>query len=312
MSSTSARGARCSTCRPPTRGRWRRPGRSRCDALILDLEDAVAPDAKPAARDAACARPRVGRVRHPRGHHPRQRCRHRVARRRPGGRVRGRARPRSSCRRSTAPTRSASSRRWRPTARRATPVWAMVETPGRDAARARRSPRARERLTVLVMGTNDLANELHAEHVPGRAPLLTGLALALLAAGRREGDPRRRLQRRQGRRRVPGRVPAGSRDGLRRQDPDPPRPGRACQRGVRPERAGRRRRARHRRRVGRDGRGPGVVTYRGRMIENLHVETARRTLALHEAVMPSSPDSDWPQPPHRAGQSSDLSRPAQG
>ena len=26
-----------------------------CDALILDLEDAVAPDAKPAARDAACA-----------------------------------------------------------------------------------------------------------------------------------------------------------------------------------------------------------------------------------------------------------------
>ena len=32
------------------------------------------------------------------------------------------------------------------------------------------------------MGTNDLAKELHAEHVPGRAPLLTGLSLALLAA----------------------------------------------------------------------------------------------------------------------------------
>src|SRR5690242_21037677 len=26
-----------------------------CDGLILDLEDAVAPDAKPAAREAACA-----------------------------------------------------------------------------------------------------------------------------------------------------------------------------------------------------------------------------------------------------------------
>ena len=26
-----------------------------CDGLILDLEDAVAPDAKPSARDAACA-----------------------------------------------------------------------------------------------------------------------------------------------------------------------------------------------------------------------------------------------------------------
>ena len=41
---------------------------------------------------------------------------------------------------------------------------------------------ASERLTVLVMGTNDLAKELHAEHVPGRQPLLTGLGLCLLAA----------------------------------------------------------------------------------------------------------------------------------
>ena len=41
---------------------------------------------------------------------------------------------------------------------------------------------ASERLSVLVMGTNDLVKELYAEHVPGRAPLLTGLSLALLAA----------------------------------------------------------------------------------------------------------------------------------
>ena len=33
-----------------------------------------------------------------------------------------------------------------------------------------------------------------------------------------------------------------------------------------------------------DGAGSGVVTYRGRMIESLHVETARRTLAIHEAI----------------------------
>ena len=32
------------------------------------------------------------------------------------------------------------------------------------------------------MGTNDLVKELYAEHVPGRAPVLTGLSLALLAA----------------------------------------------------------------------------------------------------------------------------------
>ena len=41
---------------------------------------------------------------------------------------------------------------------------------------------ASDRLSVLVMGTNDLAKELYAEHVPGRQPLLTGLGLALLAA----------------------------------------------------------------------------------------------------------------------------------
>jgi citrate lyase subunit beta/citryl-CoA lyase len=27
-----------------------------------------------------------------------------------------------------------------------------------------------------------------------------------------------------------------------------------------------------------------VVTYRGRMVENLHVETARRVLAVHDAI----------------------------
>ena len=38
------------------------------------------------------------------------------------------------------------------------------------------------RLSCFVMGTNDLAKELYAEHVPGRQPLLAGLGLALLAA----------------------------------------------------------------------------------------------------------------------------------
>ena len=35
------------------------------------------------------------------------------------------------------------------------------------------------------------------------------------------------------------------------------------------------------------GAGRGVVTHEGRMIENLHVEVARRVLATHEAI--SSP-----------------------
>jgi len=62
-----------------------------------------------------------------------------------------------------------------------TAIWAMVETPI-AMLRAHDIAAASDRLTVLVMGTNDLAKELQAEHVPGRAPLLGGLSLALLAA----------------------------------------------------------------------------------------------------------------------------------
>jgi citrate lyase subunit beta/citryl-CoA lyase len=33
-----------------------------------------------------------------------------------------------------------------------------------------------------------------------------------------------------------------------------------------------------------DGQGSGVVTYQGRMVESLHVESARRVLAIHDAI----------------------------
>jgi citrate lyase subunit beta / citryl-CoA lyase len=62
-----------------------------------------------------------------------------------------------------------------------TRIWAMLETPGailNAAAIAASSPR----LSVLVMGTNDLLNDLRAEAVPGRRPLLTSLSLCVLAA----------------------------------------------------------------------------------------------------------------------------------
>ena len=62
-----------------------------------------------------------------------------------------------------------------------TKLWAMVETPY-AMLHAEEIAGASDRLTVLVMGTNDLAKELYAEHVPGRQPLLAGLGLALLAA----------------------------------------------------------------------------------------------------------------------------------
>ena len=62
-----------------------------------------------------------------------------------------------------------------------TKLWAMIETPV-AILDALSIARASERLSVLVMGTNDLVKELYAEHVPGRAPILPSLHTALLAA----------------------------------------------------------------------------------------------------------------------------------
>ena len=59
--------------------------------------------------------------------------------------------------------------------RRARPrprIWAMLETPQAMLSTPSRSPAPPSGSTVLVMGTNDLAKELHAEQVPGRQPLL--------------------------------------------------------------------------------------------------------------------------------------------
>ena len=136
------------------------------------------------------------------------------------------------------------------------------------------------------MGTNDLAKELYAEHVPGRAAAAAPASASRLLAARATGkaildgvyndvkDTDGFLAEcRQGRELGfdgktlihPGQV-EGANDAFA------------------PTRAGGRGRPRHPRRPGRTARGTGVVTYNGRMIENLHVESARRTLAMHEAI----------------------------
>ncbi len=60
------------------------------------------------------------------------------------------------------------------------PLWAMVETPlgVLNAAQIAAHPR----LAGMVMGTNDLAKDLNTRFRPDREPLLTGLGLCLLAA----------------------------------------------------------------------------------------------------------------------------------
>jgi len=60
-------------------------------------------------------------------------------------------------------------------------LWVMIETP-RSFLKAEEIASASERLAALVVGTNDLVNDLHALHVPGRAPVVPALALAVLGA----------------------------------------------------------------------------------------------------------------------------------
>lgn len=153
-----------------------------CDALILDLEDAVAPDAKVAARAAACAAVESG-------DYGRRELTIRVngvgtlwhwkdlmaaCAAGPDGIVVPKVRSRKG-------VRDLVRAMERFNAPRHTKLWAMVETPDAILG-AEQLAMASDRLAVLVMGTNDLVKELGAAHVPGRAPILPALAMALLAA----------------------------------------------------------------------------------------------------------------------------------
>jgi len=60
-------------------------------------------------------------------------------------------------------------------------LWVMIETP-RSVMRAEEIASASDRLSALVVGTNDLVNDLHGLHVPGRAPVVPALSLVVLGA----------------------------------------------------------------------------------------------------------------------------------
>jgi citrate lyase subunit beta/citryl-CoA lyase len=256
------------------------------DGLILDLEDAVAPDAKPAARERVCAAATSGeygarevtiRVNglDTQWHADDLRA---VAEAGPDGVVV----PKIGSAADVLAVEKALEAGGAP---EKTKIWAMVETPA-AMLRAQEIAASSPRLAVLVMGTNDLANELHAEHVPGRAPLLTGLGLALLAA-RAEGkvildgvynDVRNlegfETECRQGR--------EMGFDGKTLIHPGQVEP---CNRVFAPTEAQvAESRAMLEAWESALAEGKGVATFDGRMIENLHVENARRILAVAAAI----------------------------
>lgn len=60
-------------------------------------------------------------------------------------------------------------------------VWGMIETP-RGVLNIEAITKATDRLTVLAMGTTDLAKELRVPHTPDRIGLLTSLSNCVIAA----------------------------------------------------------------------------------------------------------------------------------
>jgi citrate lyase subunit beta/citryl-CoA lyase len=145
------------------------------DAIIFDLEDAVAPDSKQGARLSACAAVQSGEYG---GKLLTIRCNgldtpwgaadlEAAAGARPDAIVVPKVSGAAHLAQVAAITGDV-------------PIWAMVETPA--ALFAIREIAAFPQVSVLVMGTNDLVKELRAALVPGRAPLLPHLATALLGA----------------------------------------------------------------------------------------------------------------------------------
>jgi len=161
-----------------------------CDCIILDLEDAVGPEEKEAAREQVCAAVKNG------GYGERELIIRVNAPQTPWGEAVLHAAieakpdailmPKVS---SPAVLESIADRLESLDAPEEIRVWAMIETPAsilniHEIAKARRD--RRNRLTCLVLGTNDLAKDTWAKIVPGRAPMLPWMMTAL-AAARSEG-----------------------------------------------------------------------------------------------------------------------------
>jgi citrate lyase subunit beta / citryl-CoA lyase len=256
------------------------------DALILDLEDAVAPDAKAEARDRVCEAFASGRY-----------GKREVAIRANGigtpwheDDLRAIATagpdavvvPKVDTAADVVAIETALEAAGAPEQTR---IWAMLETPV-AMLHAEEVCSASARLAVLVMGTNDLAKELRAEHVPGRQPLMAGLGLCLLAA-RATGKVildgvYNDIKDAEG---FAAECAQGAQMGFDGKTLIHPSQVEPCNEAYAPSPAEVERSERIIEAFeAAEAEGRGVVTVDGRMIENLHVEQARRTLAVTAAI----------------------------
>jgi citrate lyase subunit beta/citryl-CoA lyase len=260
------------------------------DVLILDLEDAVAPDAKAAAREQVATATKA------KGFGPREVVIRINGLETPWGKddlVAAVAAapdailvPKVS---SAADLVGVGKRLVDLHAPPALSVWAMIETPIAILRIAEIASEARDALAtlrVLVMGTNDLVRETRARFVPGRAPVLPHLTLAVAAARAfgldivdgvyndiedAEGFARECAQGRD----------LGF-DGKTLIHPSQIEP---CNAAFSPTAA----EVEQARKIVAafdlpENRDKGAIALQGRMVERLHAEIAQRTLLLHEAI----------------------------
>jgi citrate lyase beta subunit len=164
-------------------------------------------------------------------------------------------------------------------------VWAMIETP-RAFLNADAIAGAHKRLTLFVMGTNDLVKDMRARHTPLRLPMVTALGLGMLAA-RAHGltildGVYNDIQDAEGFRAVCQQGLEMGFDGKTLIHPTQIEP---CNEIFAPSAA---ELAQAEKIVAAfkaaQAAGKGVVTVDGRMIENLHVEQAERALVLAAAI----------------------------
>ena len=156
------------------------------DAIILDLEDAVAPDAKASAREIVCNSVQQG------GYGGRELIIRVNGLDTPWGAEDIRAAvsvqpdailvPKVE---SAEMVHKVESLMEANGALATTAIWCMIETP-RGVLRVADIAAASSRLGALIMGTSDLVKDVHARHTPMRLPMLTSLSLCILAA-RAEG-----------------------------------------------------------------------------------------------------------------------------
>ena len=164
-------------------------------------------------------------------------------------------------------------------------IMCMMETP-LGILEAASIAGASSRLTCLVMGTSDLVKDLNAKHTPERLPVLTSLSLCVLAARAQglavvdgvhldlndaEGFEAQCRQGRDlgmdGKTLIHPKTVAAANAAFAPSDDDVAQAKRIIEAHAEATRAGK-----------------GVVVLDGKLIENLHVEDAERTVALAKSI----------------------------